>query len=143
LKPLPSTASGAASVCRVRFSFPVVTAGREIVDVRLRFQHGKVVEASAAQNEDFLRRVLETDEGARFLGEFAFGTNVDITRFTKIVLFDEKFGGTVHTAVGSGYPETGSTNQSAVHWGLICDLRRGGGVDVDGQPFMRGGRFVV
>ena len=128
---------------RVRFSFPVVTAGREIVDVRLRFEHGKVVDATAAQNEEYLHRVLETDEGAKTLGEFAFGTNFGIDRFTKNILFDEKIGGTVHMAVGQGYPETGSANQSAVHWDLICDLRRGGEVDVDGRPFMRDGRFVV
>jgi aminopeptidase len=128
---------------RVRFSFPVVTAGREIVDVRLRFEAGKVVDASAAQNEEYLHRVLETDAGARYLGEFAFGTNFDIARFTKNILFDEKIGGTVHMAVGEGYPESGSTNMSAVHWDLICDLRQGGEVDVDGEPFMRDGRFVV
>jgi len=128
---------------RVRFSYPVVTAGREIVDVRLRFEHGKVVDASAAQNEAYLHRTLETDPGARFLGEFAFGTNFDIPRFTKNILFDEKIGGTVHMAVGAGYPETGSANQSGVHWDMICDLRQGGEVDVDGQPFLRDGRFVV
>jgi aminopeptidase len=128
---------------RVRFSFPVVTSGREIVDVRLRFERGKVVEASAAQNEDFLHRALETDDGARFLGEFAFGANFDIDRFSKNILFDEKIGGTVHMALGAGYPETGSTNQSAIHWDLICDLREGGEVDVDGEPFMREGRYLV
>ncbi len=127
----------------IRFSFPVVTAGREISDIRLRFADGKVVEASAAKNENFLIQTLDTDSGARFLGEFAFGTNFSITRFTKNILFDEKIGGTVHMAVGSGYPETGSTNTSAVHWDMICDLRQGGRVDVDGQPFMRDGSFVV
>ena len=127
----------------IRFSFPVVTAGREISDIRLRFVDGKVVEASAAKNEDFLIQTLDTDDGARYLGEFAFGTNFSITRFTKNILFDEKIGGTVHMAVGSGYPETGSTNTSAVHWDMICDLRQGGRVDVDGQPFMRDGSFVV
>ncbi len=127
----------------VRFSFPVVTAGREIQDIRLRFENGKVVDATAARNEDFLIQTLDTDEGARFLGEFAFGTNFDISRFTKNILFDEKIGGTVHMAVGLGYPETGSVNKSAVHWDMICDLREGGQVDVDGQPFMRDGAFVI
>jgi aminopeptidase len=127
----------------IRFSFPVVTSGREIQDIRLRFEDGKVVEATAAKNEDFLIQTLDTDEGARYLGEFAFGTNFDITRFTKNILFDEKIGGTVHMAVGLGYPETGSDNKSAVHWDMICDLRQGGQVDVDGQPFMRDGTFVV
>ncbi len=127
----------------IRFSFPVVTAGREIDDIRLRFEHGKVVEASASKNEDYLLQQLDCDEGARYLGEFAFGTNFDITRFTKNILFDEKIGGTVHMAVGAGYPETGSTNTSSIHWDMIADLRDGGQVDVDGEPFMRDGTFVV
>jgi aminopeptidase len=76
------------------------------------------------------------------LGEFAFGTNFGITRFSKNILFDEKIGGTVHMALGAGYPETGSTNQSAIHWDMICDLRQGGRVEVDGQPFLVAGRFV-
>ena len=127
----------------IRFSFPVVTAGRQIEDIRLRFVDGKVVEATAARNEDYLIRMLDTDEGARYLGEFAFGTNVDITRFTKNILFDEKIGGTVHMAVGAGYPETGSRNRSAVHWDMICDLRRGGEVTVDGELFQKDGKFVI
>ena len=127
----------------IRFSYPVVTGGREIQDIRLRFEHGKVVDASAARNEDYLIRTLDTDPGARILGEFAFGTNFDIQRFSKNILFDEKIGGTVHMAVGAGYPETGSTNRSAVHWDMICDLRQGGEVTVDGEPFLVEGRFVV
>ncbi len=127
----------------IRFSFPVVTAGREVEDIRLRFHGGRVVDASAAKNEAYLIQTLDTDDGARTLGEFAFGTNFGITRFIKNILFDEKIGGTVHMAVGAGYPETGSVNKSAVHWDLICDLRQGGSVDVDGEPFMRDGRFVV
>ncbi len=127
----------------VRFSYPVSVGGREVRDIRLRFDAGKVVEASAAENEPYLIQQLDTDPGARFLGEFAAGTNFGITRFTKNILFDEKIGGTVHMAVGAGYPDTGSTNRSAVHWDMICDLRDGGRVDVDGQAFMRDGQFVV
>ena len=127
----------------VRFSFPVSVGGREVRDIRLRFDAGKVVEASAAENEPYLIQQLDTDEGARFLGEFAFGTNFGITRFTRNILMDEKIGGTVHMAVGAGYPDTGSVNRSAVHWDMISDLRQGGEVDVDGQPFMRDGQFVV
>jgi aminopeptidase len=127
----------------IRFTYPAITGGREVEDIRLRFENGKVVEASAAKNEEFLIKQLDTDPGARVLGEFAFGTNFDITKFTKNILFDEKIGGTVHMAVGAAYPETGSGNQSAVHWDMICDLRQGGAVDVDGQPFMREGKIVV
>lgn len=127
----------------IRFSFPVVTAGRQIEDIRLRFENGKVVDATAAKNEEYLIQMLDTDEGARYLGEFAFGTNFDIQQFTKNILFDEKIGGTVHMAVGRGYPETGSKNESAVHWDMICDLRQGGQVTVDGEVFMTDGAFVV
>ena len=136
--PIETSATGT-----VRFSFPVVTDGREIADVRLRFVDGKVVEANAAKNEAYLIETLDSDPGARFLGEFAFGTNFDITRFTKNILLDEKIGGTVHMAVGAGYPDSGSLNRSAVHWDMICDLRGEGVVTVDGTPFLRGGRYLV
>ena len=127
----------------VRFSFPVVTAGREIDDIRLRFEGGQVVDASAARNEAYLVKTLDTDAGARRIGEFAFGTNFGIDRFIRNILFDEKIGGTIHMAVGAGYPETGSVNQSAVHWDMICDLRTGGRVLVDGEVFFADGRYVV
>ena len=127
----------------IRFSFPAVEAGREVDGVRLRFEQGRVVEATAEKNEAYLLEQLDVDAGARHLGEFAFGTNFDISRFTKNVLFDEKIGGTAHMAIGAGYPDTGSTNTSSVHWDLILDLRQGGEVDVDGEPFMRDGRYVV
>lgn len=127
----------------VRFSYPVISGGREIADIRLRFERGRVVEASAAKGEEYLIRTLDTDAGSRTLGEFAFGANFGIQRFSKNILFDEKIGGTVHMAIGAGYPDCGSTNVSAVHWDMICDLRDGGQVDVDGQAFMRDGKFVV
>ncbi len=127
----------------IRFSFPVVVDGREIHDVRLRFEAGRVADASASRGEAYLVETLDADHGARRLGELAFGTNFDITRFTKNILFDEKIGGTVHMALGAGYPESGSVNESAIHWDLICDLRDGGSVDIDGQPFLRDGRYVV
>ncbi|MDQ2652709.1 MAG: aminopeptidase [Chloroflexota bacterium] len=127
----------------VRFSYPRVVDGREIDDIRLRFEEGQVVDASAARGEEYLLETLDADPGARYLGEFAFGTNYDITRFTRNILFDEKIGGTVHMALGAGYPESGSVNESAIHWDLICDLRDGGEVLVDGEPFMRDGAFLV
>ena len=98
---------------------------------------------SAAKNEEFLTQMLNTDEGARRLGEFAFGTNFGIQRFIKNILFDEKIGGTVHMALGGGYPETGSTNRSAIHWDMICDLRDGGEVTVDGELFAKDGKYVL
>jgi len=127
----------------VRFSFPAVTQGREVTDVRLWFEDGVVVKCSAAKNEEFLTQMLNADAGARRLGEFAFGTNFGIQRFIKSILFDEKIGGTVHLALGNGYPETGSVNQSAIHWDMICDLRQGGQVTVDGEMFMKDGKYVL
>jgi aminopeptidase len=128
---------------QVRFSYPACEGGREVEDVRLWFENGKVVKATAAKNEEFLLTMLDIDEGARFLGEFAFGTNQGVQRFTKNILFDEKIGGTVHMALGTGYPETGSTNRSAIHWDMICDLRQGGEVWVDGVLFAKDGKFLI
>jgi aminopeptidase len=127
----------------VRFSFPVVTQGRQISDIRLKFEAGKVVDASAARNEAFLIESLDSDEGARRLGEIAVGTNFGITQFTGQILLDEKIGGTAHMALGAGYPETGSTNRSAIHWDLICDLRQGGRIEVDGEALLVDGQFVL
>lgn len=127
----------------IRFSYPSMVQGRQVEDIRLRFAGGRVVEASAARNEAFLHRMLETDEGARYVGEFAFGLNRAITRFTGNILFDEKIGGTLHLAIGAGYPETGSRNRSAVHWDMICDLRRDSEVWVDGQLFMKDGELLI
>ena len=87
--------------------------------------------------------MLDTDAGARVLGEFAIGTNYSIQKFTREILFDEKIGGSIHMAVGAGYPDTGSKNKSAVHWDLICDTRDGTQITVDGIPFYRSGEFLV
>jgi aminopeptidase len=86
---------------------------------------------------------LDTDAGSRRLGEIAFGTNFGLTRFTKRILLDEKIGGTVHMALGNGYPDCGSTNESAIHWDLISDIRQGGKVTVDGEDFLVNGRYLL
>ena len=109
----------------VRFTYPANLNGREITDIRLTFREGAVVEAHAAQGQEFLDQLLDTDAGARRLGEFAFGTNFGITRFTKNILFDEKIGGTIHMALGRSYPETGAVNESAIHTDIVCDLAPG------------------
>jgi aminopeptidase len=136
--PIENSANG-----HIAFSYPVVTSGREIADVRLTFEDGRVVDATAVKNEAFLLSALETDSGARYLGEVAFGTNFGITKFTKNILLDEKIGGTVHLALGAGYPDSGSTNQSSIHWDMICDTRRDALVTVDGVPFLRDGQFLI
>jgi aminopeptidase len=126
----------------VRFSFPAIFGGREVEDVRLRFQAGRVVRSEAATGQDLLRQMLAMDDGASVLGEFAIGTNYAIEQFTRQVLFDEKIGGTFHTAVGAGYPETGSVNRSGLHWDMVCDLRAGSEIQADGETIYRDGRFL-
>lgn len=127
----------------VRFSYPAIVGGREVAGVQLRFENGKVVEAQAEKNEAYLIKTLDTDDGARFLGEFAIGTNNGIDRFTKSILYDEKIGGTIHMALGRGYPETGSKNISAIHWDMICDMRKGGKIWVDDELFYESGDFLI
>lgn len=127
----------------VCFGFPAVHDGHEVRDVRLEFRGGRVVEASASAGEEFLIRMIDQDRGARILGELALGTNYDIRRHTRNTLFDEKIGGTFHMALGAAYPETGGLNRSGLHWDLVCDLRRGGVVRLDGKVISRNGRFAV
>jgi aminopeptidase len=127
----------------VSFHLPASVGGREVAGVRLRFEAGRVVDASAERGEEFLIQLLDTDEGARRLGELGIGTNYAIDRGTREVLLDEKLGGTVHMAVGKSYPETGGVNESAVHTDLVCDLRQGGRLEVDGTVMQENGKFVV
>ena len=127
----------------VYFSYPAIYGGREVTGVRLWFEQGRVVKAAADKNEDYLVKTLDTDAGSRFVGEFAVGTNSSITRFTREILFDEKIGGSFHMALGAGYPETGSKNESAIHWDMICDLRDGGEIRVDDELLYRNGKFVL
>ena len=127
----------------VAFSFPAIYGGQAVEGIRLRFDGGRVVEATAEQNEDFLIKTLDTDPGARVLGELGIGTNFGIPTFTGEILLDEKIGGTVHLAVGASYPETGGTNHSAVHWDMVCDLRKGGRITVDGDILMEDGELKV
>lgn len=134
----------------VNFTFPAIYRGKEVDGIRLKFRAGRVIEASAAKNEDYLISLLDQDEGARKAGEIALGTNYHLTGFTRNTFFDEKIGGTFHLAVGAGYPETGNTNESALHWDMVCDLRpggafpgsSGGSIFADGEPIQRDGRFL-
>lgn len=127
---------------QINFSFPAVHLGREVQDVKLTFKDGKVIDARASKGLDFLISMLDMDAGSRFLGECAIGTNYDITQYTRNTLFDEKIGGTVHFALGAGYPETGNKNQSGLHWDMVVDLRNGGFVEVDGVKINEDGRFT-
>lgn len=126
----------------IRFSFPAIFQGRGVDDVRLRFEGGKVVQAEAANGNDFLQSLLQMDDGARILGEVAFGLNYEIDRFTRDILFDEKIGGTMHFALGSSFKQLGGKNESGLHWDMICDLRADGEVYADGELVWRAGTFL-
>jgi aminopeptidase len=126
----------------IHYTIPSSPRGVEVRDVRLRFDSGRVVEATAETGQAYLDAALATDDGARFLGEIGIGTNTGIDRATGSILFDEKMAGTVHLALGRSYPETGGTNVSAVHWDMICDLREGGRLSIDGQVLNENGSFV-
>jgi aminopeptidase len=127
----------------VYFSYPAIYGSHEVTGVRLTFEKGEVVKATADKNQDYLLRTIATDAGSKRVGEFAIGTNEGIKKFTREILFDEKIGGSFHMALGSGYPETGSTNESAIHWDMVCDLRDGGEIWVDNTLFYQNGKFVI
>ena len=126
----------------IRYSFPAIREGRHVDDIRLTFKAGRVVEATAAKHQDFLIAMLDQDEGARQLGELSLGTNYQVQKFTRNLLFDEKIGGTCHLAVGKGYPESGSKSKSGLHWDMVCDLRQGGEVYADGKLIQKNGIFT-
>jgi aminopeptidase len=136
--PVETSAEG-----RIRFTIPSSPRGVEVSGIELELREGRVVDARAERGEEYLKATLATDDGASLLGEIGIGTNFGIDRPVGAILFDEKIGGTVHLAVGRSYPETGGTNESAVHWDMICDLRRGGTLYADGEPIQRDGRFLV
>ena len=128
---------------QIYFEFPGVLGGRLMHDIRLRWRQGRLVEASASTNQEFMQSVIHTDPGAGLLGEFAFGTNPGVSRFCKDILLDEKIGGTVHVALGRAYPECGGTNQSAIHWDIVKDIRYEGCVYVDGLAVLQNGVFAL
>jgi aminopeptidase len=136
--PIEHSANG--HIC---FQIPSSVNGAEVEHVRLVFKDGQVIEASAEKGNDMLQAQLKTDKGARFLGEIGIGTNYNIQRPTKQILFDEKIGGTIHLALGQSYKDTGGLNESAIHWDMICDLRQGGQIVVDGEVLQENGKFKI
>jgi aminopeptidase len=126
----------------VRFTYPAIYQGRIVEGVELTFEKGRVTSATASVDQEFLQKMIESDAGSHYLGEFAIGTNFEIDRFTRNILFDEKIGGTFHLALGAGYPETGSLNTSVIHWDFICDLRNDSEIRVDGVVAYRNGGFI-
>lgn len=128
---------------RIAFTYPAILDGQLVENVELTIKEGRVVNATATSGLDYLKRMLAIDEGASRFGEFAIGTNYGITEFTKNILFDEKIGGTIHLALGAAFPETGGINESAIHWDMICDMRRDGCIYADGELFYERGKFIL
>ena len=127
----------------VRYSYPTIIQGRVVEGIELFFDDGKVVKATATKNQDFMLEMLEVDEGAKYVGDWAIGTNFNIDKFTAMILFDEKIGGSFHMALGAGYPETGSLNRSIIHWDMICDLRQDSVILGDGELVYRNGAPAI
>lgn len=136
--PLDDSANG-----KIYFEFPGVWAGQYVQGIRLEFKDGKVVKASSETNQEFFKTVLEMDEGATRLGEFAVGVNYGVTGFSGDILFDEKIGGTIHIALGRAYAECAGVNQSALHWDLIKDMRQEGEIYLDGKKVFEKGKLLV
>jgi len=136
--PIESTIDG-----QIYFDFPGVLGGRLMHDMRLRWEKGVMLEATASTNQDFLQSVVRTDAGASLIGEFAIGTNPEVKYFCKDILIDEKIGGTIHIALGRAYPSVGGTNQSAIHWDIIKDMRQEGQIFLDGRLVFEKGKMLI
>ena len=135
--PLEDSAHGTISFGE----FPAVYEGRELRGIRLRFERGVAVEATAQSEQEFLSETLASDDGARRLGEIGFGCNPGVTRYMRNVLFDEKINGTVHLALGNGFEFLGGTNESVIHWDIVKDLRDGGRLYADGDLVQENGEW--
>lgn len=125
-----------------RFAMPTIYKSVEVHDIELHFKNGAVVQAKASKNEAFLHEMIAQDTGAKFVGEIAIGTNYRVQQCTKNILYDEKIGGTFHLALGKGYPETNNANESALHWDMIFDMRKGGSIHADGELISKDGKFT-
>jgi aminopeptidase len=126
----------------VRFGYPAIFGGREITDIELWFEEGKIVKETAGKGQESLTAALNTDQGSRYMGEWGIGTNYGIQRFTKNMLFDEKMGGTIHLAMGMGFPEAGSQNSSSLHWDMLCDMAESE-ITAGGELFYKDGQIVI
>lgn len=136
--PVEDSANG-----EIYFDFPAIYRGNEANKIHLKLENGKVVEAKAEKGEEFLNAMLDLDEGARFVGEIAIGTNDRIQDVTGNILFDEKIGGSIHMAVGASYPETGGKNISGLHWDIIKNMKNGGEIYADGELIYKDGKFLI
>jgi aminopeptidase len=128
---------------RIYYEFPGVFGGRLVPDIQLTWKNGKLVEADASDNLDYLKQVLTTDPGASLIGEFAIGVNSAINLYTTDILIDEKIGGTLHTGIGRPYKECGGTYTSAIHWDIVKDTRQEGAIYMDNKLVFENGKFLI
>jgi len=126
----------------IKFEYPAIRSGKEVTDVFLKFENGKVIESSASKNEDFLKEMLNTDENASYVGEFGIGCNPKLNKFTKNLLFDEKIGGTIHLALGMAYKENGGGNDSSIHWDIVKDMKKAK-IILDGKVVQENGKWMI
>lgn len=136
--PVENSANG-----EIYFDFPAIYRGNEASGIHIKFENGKVVHATAEKGEEFFLSMINQDEGARFLGEVAVGTNEMIQDITGNILFDEKIGGSIHLALGASYPETGGVNESGLHWDIIKNMKNGGKIYADGKLIYENGKFLI
>lgn len=128
----------------LQYNTPTVYRGVSFDNVFFRFEKGKIVEARANQQE-LLDDILDSDAGARYIGEFAIGFNREIRHPMRDILFDEKIAGSFHFTPGQCYDEASNGNKSQVHWDLVCIQREdygGGEIRFDGEVIRRNGRFL-
>lgn len=126
----------------IKFDYPAIRDGKEVTDIEIKFKEGKAIEINASKNQDFLREMLSTDENSSYVGELGIGCNPKVNRFTKDLLFDEKIGGTIHLAFGAAYKENGGGNDSAIHWDIVKDMKKGK-IIVDGKIIQEKGKWKL
>jgi aminopeptidase len=126
----------------IHFRYPAIMGGREVAGIELYFEDGRAVKETAVSGQEYLTTMLNSDAGARYLGEWGLGLNYSIPRYTKNILFDEKLGNTIHLALGESYPETGGKNESAIHWDMVCDMSDAE-IWVDDELFYKDGKPVM
>jgi aminopeptidase len=136
--PVEDSANG-----RICFTYPSILDGVEVAGVELVFKDGAVVESRAKVGDPTLRQRLQLDEGSTRLGEFGIGTNYGVVTPSGMSLLDEKIGGSIHLALGAGYPETGSSNKSGYHWDLVTDFSHEAEISLDGDVVYRNGKFAL
>ncbi len=127
----------------IRFTFPAIRNGVEVTNIYAEFKNGKCIKATAEKNQDFLKKMLDSDAGSRYIGEIGIGMNPNVTKFTKNLLFDEKIGGTIHLAFGMAYKECGAPNKSALHWDIVKDLRKDAKIFLDGKLVFKNGKWLI